>query len=118
MGRFIETLKFDIATLTTIATFVAAIVGGAIAVESRYVKASEFEQFKVQQTKSMNYVVQQQQSSLLDYKKDQMEDKIFELQMIQHPTTAQKALLHRYQNRLNDINGELSRVHRLQIPTQ
>jgi hypothetical protein len=84
---------------------VGTLIGGFITVDTRYAHADDVTQL-IQQNKAQQATIQ---SQLLQYKKQQLEDQIFTIQLKKQFGKADKvddAMLTRYQQQLNDLQTQ------------
>lgn len=89
--------------LTKLAATVAAIVTlgtAAQAVDGRYVKTANFEQYQTRQEQLSQKIVVRQDMTVFQLRVQQLEDKLFELRQVERPTGAQRALILRYEDQL------------------
>jgi hypothetical protein len=89
--------------LTKVAAGVAAIVTiatAAAAVDGRYVKTANFEQYQQRQEQLSQKIVVRQDMTSFQMRVQQLEDKLFELRQVEHPSAAQRAMVLRYQDQL------------------
>ena len=85
-------------------TIAAAAIGFFLQFDSYYAHASDIEGLRKSQE---NAIVQQRiesRYSMDQIRRQYLEDKIFEINLISHPTQVQKAMLEKYQSDLNMIN--------------
>ena len=67
-------------------------IGALLWADSRYVSAETFEQAQTQTQKEFSNI-----------RKNDLEDKIFELQLLDNPTNLDKAKIDRYQRQLDEL---------------
>jgi len=98
LEHVVKYTKNNVASIVAIATFIVSIVGGTIVVEDRYAKAADLQ------------VVRNEQHQALDqlYKR-QLEDKLFELRLKPNPSQAERALIQRYEQQLQEVTQRLNR---------
>jgi hypothetical protein len=92
----------------------AVIVGAVLAVDARYVKAGEIQEFKVEHTRSISQLGIDTQTQINMLRKQQLEDKVFELQLIppQRRSDVDRARLDKYQRDLEDITRQIRQAPR------
>ena len=93
-----------IKSTVSILTLVSMLVGGVISVDSRYAKAAEVEAQQQSIVIETKYAVDQ-------LRKQGLEDKIFELELIPEDrrTQTDKALLEKHKRDINSINTKWSK---------
>ena len=96
-----ETMRDEV----TLAGAVFAILG---TLWTAFTYAIDYEQTLVKQPQ-LRAIVVEQQMSLDAMKRDTLESKIFELNLIEHPTKPQQALLIYYQQKLDELNKKRTR---------
>jgi len=74
---------------------ITASIGLLLWADSRWVSADDFEQFK-----------NATHSEFSTLRKNDLQDKIFELSLVENPTKADLAMIQRYKSMLEDLNGE------------
>jgi hypothetical protein len=74
---------------------ITASIGLLLWADSRWVSADDFEQFK-----------ESTHSEFSTLRKNDLQDKIFELSLIEKPTKADLAMVQRYKSMLDDLKGE------------
>lgn len=90
--------KKDIFSAAAIITAISVIVGATFSIENRYAKATQLVQLK-EETKL-----------LLDYnRKQQLEDKLFELRLQSNPDSFTKAMIKRYEEQLTEVVRRLNK---------
>lgn len=100
------TLKdISIATIASVVTSLATIVGAAFYVDSRYAHADDVSSIKRSQEQWAQQIIIQQNRSIDIIRKQSIEDKLFELESKTKPTTVDKALIQRYERELGVINA-------------
>ena len=67
-------------------------IGALLWADSRYVSAETFDQAQTQTKKEFSNI-----------RKNDLEDKIFELQLLDHPSNLDKAKIDRYQRQLDEL---------------
>lgn len=92
------TLREKIGIAATTATVFASLWAGII-------YAVDYEQSLVK-TPQLQSMMKQNQQSIDDIKRDTLESKLFELDLVEAPTKAQKALRSYYQNKLDRITDK------------
>lgn len=104
----VQTIKDNFQTVGTIIGFVTTIVGGAIAIESRYAKAEDIKAIKEFQYRSHEQLRFEQKQSVDVLRKQSIEDKLFELRLKQNPTQVDRALIQRYEDQLKEVTSRLN----------
>lgn len=93
-----------IKTLLSIVALISGIVTSVITVDSRYVHADELDDFKIE----MNQKFEKTDKSISNIRRQQLQDKIFELNFLDQSGQARpidKALLDRYRNELQELES-------------
>lgn len=92
----INLIKENLVTVASGLTAVSIIIGSAFAFESRYAKAEELQQ------------IRQETQQMLDInRRQQLEDKLFELRLKQNPDTVTSAMIKRYEEQLREVTRRL-----------
>jgi hypothetical protein len=74
---------------------ITASIGLLLWADSRWVSAEDFSEFK-----------EATHSEFSTVRKNDLQDKIFELSLVESPTKADLAMIQRYKSMLEDLNGE------------
>jgi hypothetical protein len=94
----IDLVKNNLVSTAAVITAVSVIIGSAFAVESRYAKAEQIAQVK------------QETQMMLDFsRKQQLEDKLFELRLKPNPDSVTLAMIKRYEEQLREVTRRLQR---------
>ncbi len=104
----LEKLKQNISEITAVATLSFALIGGAIAVESRYARIDDVEKIKDAATNDITKMRIEQNIGLDNLRKQTVEDKLFDIRMKEKKSQADMAMLQRYEEQLNDVNSRIS----------
>ena len=104
----LEKLKQNISEITAVATLSFALIGGAIAVESRYARIDDVEKIKDIATNDITKMRIEQNIGLDNLRKQTVEDKLFDIRMKEKKSQADMAMLQRYEEQLNDVNSRIS----------
>ena len=104
----LEKLKQNISEITAVATLSFALIGGAIAVESRYARIDDVEKIKDIATNELTKMRIEQNIGLDNLRKQTVEDKLFDIRMKEKKSQADMAMLQRYEEQLNDVNSRIS----------
>ena len=104
----LEKLKQNISEITAVATLSFALIGGAIAVESRYARIEDVEKIKDAETNDITKMRIEQNIGLDNLRKQTVEDKLFDIRMKEKKSQADMAMLQRYEEQLNDVNSRIS----------
>jgi protein-arginine kinase len=96
----------DVKILGAILTLLSTIAVGTIAIDSRYALAAELEKAKDQ----IDYL-ERNHSTIVDKKIDelrvmQLDDRLFELRMLDNPSNYEKALIEHYNSKLSYIRDK------------
>lgn len=103
-------LKTHISGFTTIIVGITAVVGATLAFESRYASAKEVEMMK-RDNKLMYEGLRQDNRVAVDtLRKQQLEDKVFELNLKPGKTQVDEALLRRYNQQLKEVTDRINAV--------
>lgn len=95
--------------ITTISIAVAAIVTATLSFESRYASAAEVAQLKQENKVVIEKVQQDNRKSIDRLRQQQLEDKIFELNLKgRSRTPVDEALLERYKQQHKDVTERLN----------
>lgn len=99
----VKTISGSIGTL-------AIIVGAVLGVDARYVKADDLKDFKMEHTRSVQALEIQSQTQVNTLRKQMLEDKVFEIQLIPPAkrTDVDRARLDKYQRDLQEITRQIS----------
>lgn len=103
MSTFIETVKHRVIAIAGTITVLGTIVGGVLAIESRYAKAADISDLKTQQVQIYSNVKIQQDLAVDTLRRQNLEDRLFELRLKERPTQVDKALIQRYEDQLREI---------------
>ena len=104
----LEKLKQNISEITAVATLSFALIGGAIAVESRYARIEDVAKIKDAETNDITKMRIEQNIGLDNLRKQTVEDKLFDIRMKEKKSQADMAMLQRYEEQLNDVNSRIS----------
>ena len=104
----LEKLKQNISEITADAKLLFALIGGAIAVESRYARIEDVEKIKNIATDDLTKMRIEQNIGLDNLRKQTVEDKLFDIRMKEKKSQADMAMLQRYEEQLNDVNSRIS----------
>ena len=104
----LEKLKQNISEITAVATLSFALIGGAIAVESRYARIDDVEKIKDAESNDITKMRIEQNIGLDNLRKQTVEDKLFDIRMKEKKSQADMAMLQRYEEQLNDVNSRIS----------
>ena len=104
----LEKLKQNISEITAVATLSFALIGGAIAVESRYARIDDVTEIKDAATNDITKMRIEQNIGLDNLRKQTVEDKLFDIRMKEKKSQADMAMLQRYEEQLNDVNSRIS----------
>lgn len=104
MTTIVEFIKTKVVAVATTVTVVGTIVGGVIAFESRYAKAADISELKQQQVQIYSNMRIQQELAVDNLRRQNIEDKLFELRLKDNPTRADQALIERYREQLQELN--------------
>lgn len=103
IGQLLTLGKKHIIAIGGIAALASGIVGGFTAVETRYAKAADLNEFRAVQKQQTDDLAKRQQAAISNLRLQQLEDKIFELELIERRTPAQQAILQRLYRQREDI---------------
>ena len=104
----INFLKTYWSSISAIFVAASAIVGATIAVESRYASAKELTQLRTETYTVMEKMKQETRFSVDSLRKQQLEDKIFELNVKPVKTPTDEALIRRYNQQLKETTDRLN----------
>jgi len=106
----VDLVKKNIAALGATVTIISASAGAVMAIESRYAKAADVEGIKQYVVQSREYSRYETRQGLDTLRKQQLEDKLFELRLKKNPTPLERALIQRYEDQLNETNSRLNQA--------
>lgn len=101
--EFFDAVKNNVGSIASLVTVVSAVVGAYMYIDSAYVKAEDFKQFRLETAQVSQQVVEQQKDQIQNIRLQYLEDKIFELQAQGKLTPAQQAILSRYLRQREDL---------------
>jgi hypothetical protein len=104
MSTIVEFIKTKVVAVATTFTVLGTVVGGVIAVESRYAKAADISDLKQQQVQIYSNMKIQQEIAVDTLRRQNIEDKLFELRLKDNPSRADQALIERYREQLQELN--------------
>ncbi len=104
MSIFIDTIKTRAVGIVATVTMLGTVVGGVLAVESRYAKAADIDDVKSQQVQIYSNMKIQQELAVDSLRRQSLEDRLFELRLKEKPTQVEKALIERYQDQLRELS--------------
>lgn len=104
----LEKLKQNISEITAVATLSFALIGGAIAVESRYARIEDVEKIKDIATNDLTKMRIEQNIGLDNLRKQTVEDKLFDIRMKEKKSQTDLAMLQRYEEQLADVNSRIA----------
>lgn len=107
-ATFYALAKKHLTTLGAVLTIITTLVGIIFSFDARYAKAEEVESLKQYVVQSHEYNRYEQTQAIGQLRKQQLEDKLFELRLKPHPTAVDLAIIKRYEDQLNDVNTVLS----------
>ena len=99
----------SVATLASLITSIASILGAAFYIDSRYAHADEVKTMSQRQDQWSQHIIYQQNKAIDNLRKQNIEDKLFELEQKSKPSNVDKALIQRYERELDEINTRLSK---------
>lgn len=103
----IETIKQHLGAMSAIITVFVALAGGIITVEGRYAHADDVRSVKELATFNLNQIRIEQANNVDLLRKQSIEDRLFELRLKDRPIQAEKAMLERYKDQLNEVNRRI-----------
>lgn len=106
--KMLEKLKQNISEITAVATLSFALIGGAIAVESRYARIEDVEKIKDIATNDLTKMRIEQNIGLDNLRKQTVEDKLFDIRMKEKKSQTDLAMLQRYEEQLADVNSRIA----------
>lgn len=104
----LQTFKNNISEVSTVVGFAITIIGGAAAIEARYAKADDIKQMREFQSRSHDTLKYEQRQSVDILRKQNIEDKLFELRLKPNPTQVDRAMIQRYEDQLKEVTGRLN----------
>lgn len=105
---FFDTIKRNAKMITGAVVFLSTVVGAAFTVDARYAKASDVQSLEQQQANFASTIKREQNTAIDKLRKQQIEDKLFELRLNPRPTQADKALIRRYEDQLHEVTQRLN----------
>lgn len=106
----LELLKKHISGFTTIIVGITAVVGATLAFESRYASAKEVEMMKKDNKIMYENLRQDNRVAVDSLRKQQLEDKVFELNLKPARSQTEEALLRRYNQQLKEVTDRINAV--------
>jgi hypothetical protein len=100
MNITIESIKKNMAALSFVVTFATVMIGGAFAIDHTYARADSVNDLKSYVQQQHEYDRWQNQQGMSKAHQQQIEDQLFILRLKPNPTTADKALIQRYEDEL------------------
>lgn len=115
-----ETIKAKVGLVFSLFTGLTTIVGAVFAVDSAFVRAADFVQFKTETARAIQQQGYDNQISVNILRKQQLEDKIFEIQLVLPEKRSQmdRARLEKYQRDLQEITVTNTGLNRSRSLTQ
>lgn len=101
-------LKTYWTSLSAVVISTSAIVGATLAIDARYASAKELEQVKAENRVIMEKLKSETRYSVDSLRKQQLEDKIFELNVKPVKTPTDDALIRRYNQQLKETTDRLN----------
>jgi hypothetical protein len=108
MSVFTDLVKNNVAAIGATVTIITTLTGGILAIESRYAKAEDVNSVKQYVIKSHEFTKYELHQSIDTDRKENLEDKLYELRSKSTQTSSDKAMIKRYEDRLSDIKQRLS----------
>jgi hypothetical protein len=102
-----EWLKAHIKGLMAAISTIAVIIGTAFSIDLRYAKATDIEPIRELSIQSINQIRIEQANTIDLLRKQQLEDRLFELRLRENPSRTDNALILRYENQLNEVDANI-----------
>lgn len=102
--------NMSVITLAGIVAALSTIIGAVILIDSRYVHVDIFIQYDQKQQSQYEQLRIQQNKLIFIYRKQILEDKLFELDLKDHLSKYEDAIKDRYTRELNEINQRSSNL--------
>jgi len=96
-----------IKVIGAVLTFATLVITGFITVDERYAHAGDIKELKAQQAGAIMYLKDENAKSILEMRKRAVEDKIFELNLKERQSTADKALVKRYEAESKNVDEKI-----------
>ena len=84
----------------------SVIVGSVLYIDDRYAHASDVLTEVGSLKNQQKQIIQQERLAINRLRREQLEDKVFELTLKQHPTATDKALMEHYNTQMRDLQTE------------
>lgn len=107
MLQYLQENKLKV--ISGIVAFITTIISTAFAVDSRYAKEAEVEQYKKDNAAQYRVITVQQSRSIDNLRKQQLEDKLFELDLKKTLTDAERAMKARWLRELDSLNQKFDK---------
>jgi hypothetical protein len=102
-----EWIKKHVFAIAAFVSALATIIGASFTIDQRYAKATDIEPIRELSVRGINQVRIEQANSIDTLRKQQIEDRLFELRLRQQPSTLDQALIRRYEDQLREITENI-----------
>ena len=97
--------RISIPAAVGIVTLVAFMVTAVTTIEGRYLKTEEFRTFEKNHEVVVAEIHKDHEKIIYALRMQHLEDRLFELRLLQNPTASDKALMRRYQEELLKLHN-------------
>jgi len=97
-----------ITTIASVVTAIGVIIGAILTVDGRYVHAADYIKAQEQQQQQMQIFQRENRQKLDEFRKQGIEDKLFELRLKSPKTKADDALIKRFEEQLQEVINRMN----------
>jgi hypothetical protein len=98
-------IQVSISAAVGMVTLIAFIITAVTTIEGRYLKTEEFRTFEKNHEIVVAEIHKDHEKIVYALRMQHLEDRLFELRLLQNPTTSDKALIRRYQEELLKLHN-------------